>query len=433
MEFGPPRGMRDFYPEEMSRRNVLFSIWRQAANLHGFEEYDAPVVETEELLIRKGGEDIVRQIYRFEDKSGRKLALRPEMTPSLARMILARQSALSYPVRWFSIPQCFRYERMTRGRKREHFQWNLDIIGEESVYAEAEVLSTAVTALTLAGLRAGDFHVHVGSRALLGDLFEASGIPTVHFEAVCLALDKRDKLPPEETAGLLETEGLSKDQVDKVFELLDIDDLDGAAAFLGKPTAALDNLRELFSVMNDYGKGAFMKFDISIVRGLTYYTDIVFEAFDSGRKLRAIFGGGRYNNLVSDLGGSPVPSVGLGFGDVVVLELLDSLDRSLPEMPGPDVHIGFLSAEERSMALRGAGVLRNAGLAVNLGLKPQKAKKVFSRASKDKARFAIFLGPREREEGVFAVKNLVEGVQVEVKLDDLAAACTVSGDPGSRG
>lgn len=423
MEFGPPRGMRDFYPDEMARRNTLFGIWRRAAGLHGFEEYDAPVVETEELLVRKGGEEIVRQIYRFEDKSGRKLALRPEMTPSLARMILARQNALSYPVKWFSIPQCFRYERMTRGRKREHFQWNLDIIGEENACAEAEVLSTAVTALTLAGLKAGEFHVHVGSRALLGDLFEASGIPTGHFEAVCLALDKRDKLPPDETAGLLETEGLSKDQIGKVFGLLEIDDLDGAATYLGKPTRALENLRELFAVMNEYGKGAFMKFDISIVRGLTYYTDIVFEAFDAGKKLRAIFGGGRYDNLVSDLGGSPVPCVGLGFGDVVVLELLDSLNRALPEGAGPDVHIGFLTEEERSMALRGAGTLRNAGLSVNLDLKAQKAKRVFARAARERARFAIFLGPREREEGIYAVKDLASGNQLEVKPSDLASAC----------
>ena len=138
MEFGPPRGMRDFYPDELGKRNALFSIWRRAARLHGFEEYDTPVVETEELLIRKSGEEIVRQIYCFKDKSGRRLALRPEMTPSLARMVLAKQSSLSFPLKWFSIPQCFRYERMTKGRKREHYQWNLDIIGEEGVYAEAE-------------------------------------------------------------------------------------------------------------------------------------------------------------------------------------------------------------------------------------------------------------------------------------------------------
>jgi Rrf2 family protein len=152
MKYGPPRGMRDFYPEEMKRRTWLFNLWRRAALQHGFEEYDAPVVETEELLTRKSGEEIVHQIYTFKDKSGRALALRPEMTPSLARMIIARQNTLSFPVRWFSIPQCFRYERMTRGRKREHFQWNMDIIGEESVIAEAEILSTAITALKGAGL-----------------------------------------------------------------------------------------------------------------------------------------------------------------------------------------------------------------------------------------------------------------------------------------
>jgi len=379
-------------------------------------------VETEELLIRKAGEDIVRQIYGFEDKGGRRLALRPEMTPSLARMILARQNALSLPLKWFSIPQCFRYERMTKGRKREHYQWNLDIIGEESVFAEAEVLSAAIKALTQAGLKEGEFFVHVGSRALLGDLFTASQIPTGHFEAVCLALDKRDKLPPEAINELLKSGGFSELDIVRALKLLNIESLDEAAAFLKKgKSPALDAVARLFAVMHEYGLAGFLKFDISIVRGLAYYTGIVFEAFDAKRDFRAIFGGGRYDNLLSSLGGKRMPCVGLGFGDVVVVEILESLDRGMTAETRLDALIGFLSEEERSMALCGARALREAGLCTNVELKPQKAKKFFARAAKTGARFALFLGPEEREGGVYAVKNLADGSQETVPLEELAA------------
>jgi len=422
MEFGPPRGMRDFYPDDMSARNTLFGIWRRAALLHGFEEYDAPVVETEELLIRKAGEDIVRQIYGFEDKGGRRLALRPEMTPSLARMVLARQNTLAFPLKWFSIPQCFRYERMTKGRKREHYQWNVDIIGEESVHAEAEVLSAAIKALITAGLREGEFCVHVGSRALLGDLFKASGIPTEHFDAVCLALDKRDKLPQDQIGALLQTGGLfDLEQIERALSLMKIESLEEAAAFLKKEkSTALEDVGRLFAVMSEYGLAEFLKFDISIVRGLAYYTGIVFEAFDAKREFRAIFGGGRYDNLLSSLGGRRMPCVGLGFGDVVVIEILESLGRTLAGETGLDAVIGFLSEEERTMALRGARALRAADLSVNVDLKPQKAKKFFAKAAKAGARFALFLGPEEREQGAYTVKNLADGAQETVPLAELA-------------
>ena len=421
MEFGPPRGMRDFYPEDLAARNNLFNIWRRAAHLHGFEEYDTPVVETEELLIRKGGEDIVRQIYSFEDKSGRRLALRPEMTPSLARLVLTRQNTLSFPLKWFSIPQCFRYERMTKGRKREHYQLNLDIIGEESVFAEAEVLSAAISSLIQAGLDEGDFHVHVGSRALLGDVFDASGIPMEQFDAVCLALDKGDKQPPEKIAELLRAEGLSDEQVEKAFGLLEINELSEATSFLPTKTDALDSVEQLFTVMNDYGMGGFVKFDISIVRGLAYYTGIVFEAFDAERKFRAIFGGGRYDNLLSSLGGKQIPSVGLGFGDVVVAEILASLGRSLKAPPSVDAQIGFLSDEERPMALSGARVLRAADRSVNLDLKAQKAKKFFTRTARSGVRYAVYIGPSERDAGCYLVKNMADTVQETASIEELCA------------
>ena len=381
MNHGPPRGMRDFYPAEMRRRNWLFALWRTAALQHGFEEYDEPVVETEELLKRKSGEEILQQIYCFTDKSGRGLALRPEMTPSLARMIIARQSSLSFPLKWFSMPQCFRYERMTRGRKREHYQWNLDIVGEEEAIAEAEVLSAAITALEDAGLSASDFQVRVGDRALLEGLFAASRIPTDHFGAVCLALDKRGKINDEEMAELLVKEGLDRSAVEKTFKLLAIESMDEAADLL-EDDAPLASVRTLFELMEIYGRREFLAFDLSIIRGLDYYTGIVFEAFDTARAFRALFGGGRYDNLLSALGGRRIPCVGLGFGDVVVCELLDHLGKELGEGGGPDVSIGYMSVEERPLALQAARCLRQTGVRVDLQLKPLKPKKFFAAASK---------------------------------------------------
>jgi len=402
--------MRDFYPDDKRRENALFSLWRSAALSHGFEEYDAPVVETEELLKRKSGEDIVRQIYNFTDKSGRALALRPEMTPSLARMIIARQSSLSFPIKWFSIPQCFRYERTTRGRKREHFQWNLDIVGEECVSAEAEVLSAAISALTAAGMTSEQFKVRVGDRGLLEKLFAASGVSTGHFGSVCLALDKRDKISEKEMTALLEKEGMAPESIDKTFVLLEIESVNDAAALMDSDEP-LGEIRELFELMNSYGMEEFLKFDLSIIRGLDYYTGIVFEAFDVKGKFRAIFGGGRYDNLLSALGGRKVPSVGLGFGDVVVFELMDHLGIDIGRESRLDVLVGYMSEDEREIAMQGAAALRRNGLTVDLKLKPLKPKKLFSSASKAGAAFAVFAGHAEREKGVLVVKNLETGEQ----------------------
>ncbi len=418
MNYAPPKGMRDFYPDDMRRRNRLFALWRDAARRHGFEEYDAPVVETEELLKRKSGEDILRQIYSFLDKSGRGLALRPEMTPSLARMVIARQNTLAFPLKWFSLPQCFRYERMTRGRKREHYQWNLDIIGEEGVIAEAEVLSTAISALVEAGLQAKDFQVRVGDRALLERLFDAAGIPTEQFGAVCLALDKREKINEEEIAALLEKEGLKSGDREKAFRLLGIKSLEEAEGLL-EDDAPLKDIRNLFALMEYYGLREFLTFDLSIIRGLDYYTGIVFEAFDRPRKFRALFGGGRYDNLLSALGGNRIPCVGLGFGDVVICELLDHLGIDLRGEAGPDAFIGYMTMEEQVLAMCAARHLRKAGRSVDLKLSPQKPKKFFAAAAKAHARFALYAGPAEREAGLLVLKELATGSQKTAAPDRL--------------
>ena len=296
VSFEPPRGMRDFYPEEMTWRDRVFEAFRQAAALHGFAPYDACVVERLELLQRKSGEEVASQIYAFEDKSGRKLALRPEMTPTLARMIAARQGQLHFPLKWSAIAQCFRYERMTRGRKREHYQWNLDIVGEAGVGAEAEILAAAAQALRTMGLPDEAYRIHVNNRALLSELLLKLDIEARHHPAVFLALDKRGKLPDDEIAALLAAEQVPSGGIARAFELLAVQGLDQAAELAGAGSTAVARLRELFELAESYGIADRLVFDIGVIRGLAYYTGIVFEAFDTAGKFRAIFGGGRKRN-----------------------------------------------------------------------------------------------------------------------------------------
>lgn len=404
--FEAPRGMRDFYPEDMVWRNRIFDAWRAAAERSGFRNYDACVVESLELLQRKSGEEVSEQIYAFEDKSGRKLALRPEMTPTLARMVAARQTRLPFPIKWYTIAQCFRYERMTRGRKREHYQLNMDIIGSEEVLCEAEILGAAVAAMRAMGLGDEAWRIHVSSRALLGELLAKSGIPEAQHPAVFIALDKRGKISDEEIAALLRAEGLDDAAVAKTFELLSVTTLDEAAALAGADSPAIANLRDLFALAEQMGYGPLLTFDIAVIRGLSYYTGIVFEAFDVQRKFRAIFGGGRYDSLLALVGGQPTPAVGMGFGDVVVGEVLrEALGETCP-VTRHGYAIGYMATEQRGAAVDLAARLRAEGHAVDLALLPQKPKHFFSKAGASAAKFAVFLGPDDLAAGTAQAKDL---------------------------
>ncbi len=406
LSFEPPRGMRDFYPEEMAWRNRVFDAWRAAARLSGFQPYDACVVESLELLQRKSGEEVTEQIYAFEDKSGRKLALRPEMTPTLARMVAARQGSLHFPLKWSAVAQCFRYERMTRGRKREHYQWNMDIIGEASITAEAEILSAAATALRLMGMPDEAYRIHVNNRALLSELLAKEGFAPEHHAAVFLALDKRGKIPDDAIAQLLREEGLPEDGVPRVFRLMSVETLDQAAELAGPDSPAVARLRDLFALAETYGFADRLVFDIAVIRGLSYYTDIVFEAFDMQRKFRAIFGGGRYDHLLTSIGGDPTPAVGLGFGDVVVAEVLKDLLGADAGVVREGVAIGFMQAGQRDAAIRLAARLRAEGRPVDLALEPQKPKAFFKRAGEGTCSHAVFLGPDDISAGQARLKNL---------------------------
>jgi histidyl-tRNA synthetase len=402
-----PRGMRDFYPEDMVARNAIFGAWRTAARQAAFSEYDACVVESLELLTRKAGEEIVDQIYAFKDKSDRDLALRPEMTPTLARMVAARQGALAFPIKWSTIAQCFRYERMTRGRKREHYQWNLDIIGEESVSAEAEVIATAVNAMLAMGLKPEHFEVRFNSRALLSELLAARGIAPEHHEATFIALDKRGKISDEEIRTLLQNEAVTEDAIVAVFDLFALATLEDVRALIGdRPSPALDQVTAFLGYLDAYGMADIARFDIGVIRGLSYYTGIVFEGFDATASLRAIFGGGRYDNLLQTVGGKPMTGVGLGFGDVVIAELLADLEIEPTDQGNPDLTIGYMSESEAIPATRLAASFREQGQSVDLGMRPEKAKKFFKRADTTHASQAIYLGPDDIAAGHARLKNL---------------------------
>ncbi len=416
ISFEPPRGMRDFYPEDMAWRNRVFDAWRHAATLAGFAPYDACVVESLELLERKAGEEVSEQIYMFEDKSGRKLALRPEMTPTLARMIAARQGQLQFPLKWFTIAQCFRYERMTRGRKREHYQWNLDVVGESSITAEAEILAAAAGALKQMGLPDSAYQIRVNNRALLAELLAKLGIAADQHAAVFLALDKRGKIADEEIAKLLETAGLAKETVAKAFDLLAIRTLDQAEAVVGADSVALADLRELIRLAARYGIADRLVFDIGVIRGLAYYTGIVFEAFDSAGTFRAIFGGGRYDSLLTTIGGAPTPAVGLGFGDVVVVEVLKACCGETSATARSGVAVGYMFPKQRDAATGLAVRLRSAGTRVELALAPQKPKAFFSRAGSGSAAHAVFIGPDDLSRGSAKLKNLETREEAEITL-----------------
>lgn len=409
--------MRDFYPGEIAARNAIFEAWTAAARCFGFAQYDACVVESLDLLKRKGGEEIVEQIYAFQDKSGRDLALRPEMTPTLARMITARQGALNFPIKWFAIAQCFRYERMSRGRKREHYQWNLDIVGAEALMAEAEILACALCALGRLGLAKQDVIVHINNRALLAEFLAQAGIAPAAHAATFLALDKRGKLDDAGIAQSLKSAGLGPGAIDAVFRMTGIRSLDEAAAVLGAETPALQAVRSLFDLLARYGIGDQVCFDIGVVRGLGYYTGIVFEAFDAEKKLRAIFGGGRYDRLLEDLGGGPIPAVGLGFGDVVIAELL--AEKGQPAGTGRvegEYAVGYMEDAQRAAAIDVAQSLRRSGANTDLALHSERAKRFFARVGKSGFKKAVFIGPDDIAGGKARVKDLETRAETELAL-----------------
>ena len=413
------RGTRDFYPEDMRIRNWLFDNFTDAALLHGFDEYDAPVLEHEELYTRKQGEEITQQLYNFEDKGDRKVALRPEMTPSLARMVMARAGGLSMPIKWFSIPQCWRYERTQRGRGREHYQWNVDIWGTNEISADAELISILVTFFEGVGLTAKDIVIKISSRKVLEEVLGSLEISEEIFSKTCIIVDKMDKLP----AGIIEEQltelGHNSDAISKIQSIFGIKNMDELANSLGKESSAVSELNSLFDSIDSYGILEWVEFDASVVRGLAYYTGAVFEAHDREGKFRAICGGGRYDKLLSTLGGKDLPATGFGFGDMVIMELLAEKNL-IPELiSGIEDIVIPLNPELRSASVMVAAALRDTGRTVDLVLEDKKLKWAFKHAERIGADRLVMVMPEEWKSGKVRIKDLESGEETDVSIEEL--------------
>ncbi len=418
IDLQPVKGTRDFFPEEMRLRNWLFEIWRKSSIQAGFEEYDTCVLEHEDLYIRKAGDEISNQLFNFDDKSGRRLSLRPEMTPSLARLILQHKKSLSFPIKWFSMPQCFRYERMTKGRRREHFQWNADIIGQPKILAEAEILLLLISACESMGLSKKELTVFINDRRILNSILTQINVPEDLHSTVMILLDKRDKISSETLVNMLQDSGMSKRQVGQLNEYLSITDLADLQGNLSD-TTGVENLHCLMEIMDTAGCFGYLKFDISIVRGLSYYTGAVFEVNSPDKKHRAICGGGRYDSLLSAFGGETVPAVGFGFGDVVVLDVLKELER-FPELPRKlDYTIIPFASEQVGLALKIAGELRMRGSVVDCNFSMKKMKKTMRQANESGAAKAILLFPEELAEDKVVIRDMILHEQKPVKIADL--------------
>ena len=476
-------GTRDFFPEEFRLQTWLFEKFRKCGLRAGFEEYDAPVLERQELYKRKAGEEITQQMYSFVDKDGVEVTLRPEMTPTLARMVLSRGASMILPLKWFSIPQCWRFEATQRGRKREHYQWNMDIIGCKEITAEVELLSAAVEFFKSCGITSADVGIKVNSRKVMQSMLTINDVPDEIFAPTCVILDKLDKIGAEAVVKeLTETLGLPRETAENVVKTLScktVEELEEMAREAIEVSSGGDDgdntnsntkavgdssireLKELFKLAEEYGFGDWLQFDASVVRGLAYYTGVVFEAFDKAGELRAIAGGGRYDKLLSLYGATtPVPACGFGFGDCVIVELLKEKNLLPNVQKRVDFCVCAYNKDMQGKAMKAAGLLRQTSppsngsggggggssndddgdgninsanenkrlVVVDVLLEPKKkVAQTFDYANRIGARYVVFVAPSEWENGCVRIKDLRAeeyaeddaDKQVDVKIEDL--------------
>ncbi len=406
-------GFRDFYPDDLALRSHIFATWRSVAARYGFEEYDGPPLEPLELYTAKSGAEIVGQLYNFVDKGDRAVALRPEMTPTLARMVAARANGLRKPIRWFSIPQLFRYERQQRGRLREHFQLNCDLIGEPGPLGDAEIIALAIDVMRAFGLTSRDVRVRLSDRRVLSAVLAARGVLPAGMEEAFQFLDKVERQRREEIERFtFRPETFAPGAT--VFDLVDVSRIRGWDALdqeLTRSPAAKEAagpLRATYAALEAMGLAEFVDLDLTIVRGLAYYTGTVFELFDAGRTLRAICGGGRYDTLLAGLGGVDLPALGFGMGDVVLAELLKDRGLGPAATAGLDVFVAAVTGDDLPHVLALAHELRDAGLRVEYGLSAAPLRKQLDLAAARRSRWAVVVGPEEWSRGQVVLRDLEE-------------------------
>ncbi len=418
MKIQAVKGTRDFYPEDMARRNFIIDGWKKISIRNGFAEFDGPIFEYLAMYQQKSGDEIASQLFAFEDRGERMLAIRPEITPTLARMVNQRINTLPRPVKWFSVPRLCRAERPQKGRLREFFQWNIDIIGVDDCLADAEVIFCAVDYLADVGLTSNDIVVRISSRRLLASLLEYFGIEEAMLDKVYAVLDKKAKVPPETFEKMLEEVITDADKRQKVLKLMATESLTVLADLAGSDEnakKAVSELAKLFEYLNVMEISEYCKFDIGIVRGLAYYTGIVFEIYDKSQQLRAICGGGRYDNLLSDFGGPKVSATGCGMGDCVLGIVLEEkgLFKNVGANQQMDYFVAYADESLRTEAVRIAAKLRRAGKKTEFSYKCGGLGRQLKQASASGAAKCVIVGQEYLQKRLI-VKDMTKGEQMEV-------------------
>ena len=425
MKIPPVKGTRDFYPSDMVVRNWIIDGWKRVSLRNGFEEYDGPIFEYLKMFQMKSGDEIVEQLFSLQDRGGRELALRPEITPTLARMVNQRISSLPKPIKWFSVPRLFRAERPQKGRLREFFQWNVDIIGEDDVLADAETIFCALDYLQEAGLTPDDIVVKISSRKMLAALLRTIGIAEDKLEDLYAVLDKRSKLPSDTFERMLAENVTDENKGKRILELMGVGSVEqiGSVVELTKEAKeSVDELSRLFELLGVMGVGDYCIFDIGIVRGLAYYTGIVYEIYDKASELRAIGGGGRYDNLLKLFGGPSIPATGFGIGDCILAILLEEKgllqkQRSTRQL---DYFVAFADKQFFQKTIEMTAKLRLAGLSANFSYKSAKLSKQLKEASDQNAKKCIIIG-EEFKDNELVIKDMATGQQELIKVDKFFA------------
>ncbi len=418
-------GFREFYPEDLARRNHVFRLWRQTANNFGFSEYDAPVLEPLDLYKAKSGDEIEGQLFSFVDKGGREVALRPEMTPTVCRLVGARASALKRPIKWFSIAEFYRYERMQKGRGRCFNQFNADIFGESGPEAEIELIALLVQCLGAFGLTEQDFYVRLSDRNLWFYFLEALGLDETRARAILVAVDRYEKYGDAAFEGYTKEFGpIDAGLKARILAFLGVKSLaaleETVAAFgEGKLAGRLADWRRLLRALEAMGLARFIEVDLGVVRGLAYYTGFVFEAFDRKGDLRALAGGGRYDDLVQKLGGPALPAVGFAIGDMTFALLLEQLGLLPKFVQAPDVYCVIGGEAERLAAFRDIHALRAAGWRVDYPLRELAFGKQFKAAAESGAKLALVYGGDELAKGVVKIRDLTLRTELDVPRDQV--------------
>lgn len=414
----PPSGTRDFFPQNMKKHNWLFNQIKKISESYGFEQYDAPIVEYANLFTRKGGDDILSEMYVIEDKEP-KLALRPEITPSFVRMAIQKYATNSFkPLKWFSISQCWRYETTTRGRKREHYQWNMDIFGANNIKYELELFSIIIKFFTKVGLTSKDVTIHISNRKILQYVLNYIGVPYNLFEKACVIIDKISKLSNEDFETKLINEiDIDHDKVEYIKQLINVKNINDLTQFMPADNEILIELQQLFMLAEQLNIGQWLIFDPSIVRGLSYYTGIVFEGFFNNSEIkRSVCGGGRYDNLTQTYGYEKVPIIGFGFGDVVILDILEELSL----LPNFEFNVDYVVVPFNDQlypaSVMISEMLREKNKIVLTYMKTGKRTLAFDYANKVGSEIVIYVAPDEWAKKQLVVKYLRETEKIKKQI-----------------